>query len=314
MRALLPILVLSLLRALTANAQQVAQRTQYVFDHFSINPAVAGSKDCIDVRLGFRKQWLGFPGAPTTGWASLHGTIRPKGKPFVRNRHGVGMWVEADESGAIGYTQFNLAYAYHIQMAKDYYMSLGVFAGVNQFKLDLGEVRAIDPTDPALANDGNVMVYPQITPGIWMYSKQGWAGLSIHQALGNRIKDVGVESKLTRHFMVSAGRRVRLNKSLAFVPSTLVKFSPKSPVAIDVNVMLEYRRRMGLGVSYRNQDAVAFMLKLPFLKFFTLGYSYDITTSRIRMDSSNTHEVILAIYPCGADDPAKNIVRCPVFE
>ena len=63
-------------------AQQIEQYTQYVFNHFSVNPAVAGSKDCIDVRLGFRKQWVGFPGAPTTGWATVQGTIRPKGKPF----------------------------------------------------------------------------------------------------------------------------------------------------------------------------------------------------------------------------------------
>jgi hypothetical protein len=85
-------------------------------------------------------------------------------------------------------------------------------------------------------------------------------------------------------------------------------------MALDVNMMLEYRRRVGLGVSYRNQDAVAFMMKIPFLKYFTLGYSYDVNTSRLRVDNSNTHEVILAIYPCGANDPAKEIVRCPVFQ
>ena len=50
------------------------------------------------------------------------------------------------------------------------------------------------------------------------------------------------------------------------------------------------------------------------MKFFTLGYSYDITTSSLRVASSNTHELILAIYPCAPNDPSKAIVRCPVFE
>ena len=297
-----------------SRAQQISQYTQYVFNQFSVNPAVAGSKDCLDVRLGFRKQWVGFPGSPTTGWASLHGAIRAKGKPFVKSRHGVGAFIESDEAGALGYTHLYLAYAYHVQMAKDYYMSMGLFAGIKQQKLDLGQVNAINPVDPALSKDGSVIVYPEVWPGIWIYSKNGWAGLSINQALGNKVKDMGVDTRLTRHFLASGGRRVRINRTLALVPSAMLKFSPRSPLAIDVNASIEYRRKLGLGISYRNQDAIAFMVKIPFLKFFTLGYSYDVTTSRLRTASSNTHELILAIYPCGNHDPAKEIVRCPVFE
>jgi hypothetical protein len=56
------------------------------------------------------------------------------------------------------------------------------------------------------------------------------------------------------------------------------------------------------------------MLKVPFLSYFSFGYSYDVTTSKLRVASSNTHEFILAIYPCKAEDPNKTIVRCPVFE
>ena len=123
-----------------ARAQQIAQYTQYVFNQFSVNPAVAGSKDCLDVRLGFRKQWLGFPGSPSTGWASLHGAIRNKKKPFVKSRHGIGGFVESDKAGAYGYSHLYLAYAYHIQMSQDYMISMGFFAGLKQFKLDPGEL------------------------------------------------------------------------------------------------------------------------------------------------------------------------------
>lgn len=294
--------------------QQTAQYTQYVFNMFSLNPAVAGSKDCLDVRLGFRNQWVGFPGAPTTGWASLHGSIRKKGKPYRANRHGFGMVVEADNTGALGYTSFNLAYAYHIQMAKDYFMSLGLFAGVQQEKLDIGSVNVLNNNDPVLDGRSSVLLYPNISPGIQIYSKTFWLGLTIHQALGNKFKDLGVDSRLNRQFFLTGGKRFRMSKYMSVVPSTLMKIAPGAPLALDVNVMLEYRRKVGLGVSYRNQDAVAFMIKVPFLKFFTLGYSYDVTTSRLRVASSNTHEIILGIYPCAAEDPNKAIVRCPIFE
>jgi type IX secretion system PorP/SprF family membrane protein len=306
--------LLLLLLALNAKGQQVPQYTQYVFNHFSINPAVAGSKDCLDVRLGYRKQWVGFENAPTTSWASLHGVIKQKGKPYQKNRHGIGAFVEADDTGPIGYTQFLLAYAYHIQMAKDTYFAMGFFGGVKQFKLDVADLTLDNYTDPVLDSRGSGMVLPVISPGVWMYSKSGWAGLSLHQSLGNPIPDVGTDSRLTRHFLLSGGYRYKFSKSFALVPSTLFKISPASPVAVDVNALVEWKRKLGFGIGYRNVDAVAFMLKVPFLSYFSFGYSYDVTTSKLRVASSNTHEFILAIYPCKAEDPNKTIVRCPVFE
>jgi type IX secretion system PorP/SprF family membrane protein len=161
---------------------------------------------------------------------------------------------------------------------------------------------------------GSALVYPNVSPGIQLYSKTAWLGLTLSQALGNKFKDLGVNSRFNRQFFLTGGKRFRMSKYMSVVPSTLLKFAPGAPLALDVNVMLEYRRKLGIGVSYRNQDAVAFMIKVPFLKFFTLGYSYDVTTSRLRVASSNTHEIILGIYPCAPEDPNKAIVRCPIFE
>ncbi len=301
--------------AMAGNAQQLAQYTQYVFNHFSVNPAVAGSKDCLDIRLGYRKQWSGFPGAPTTAWASVHGAIRAKGKPYVANRHGIGVWAEADDAGPYGYTLFYLAYAYHIQMAQDYYMSLGTFLGVKQMKFDASEVTLADFDDPAVTGSQSTMVLPEITPGIWLYSKQGWGGLTLSQVLNNKVGKFGLgETTLTRHFQLSAGRKFKVGKKTGLTPSTLLKLSPRSPLALDLNLMLDFQKKFGIGVSYRNVDAFAAMFRVSFLKFFQLGYSYDITTSKIRVASNNTHEIILAITPCPPNDPRRSIVRCPVWE
>lgn len=304
-----------------SRAQQLSQYTQYVFNHFSVNPAVAGSKDCLDIKLGFRKQWVGFEGAPTTAWASVHGAIRAKDKPFQPNHHGIGVWVEADDTGPLGYTLFYLAYAYHIQMSSDYFMSLGTFAGLKQMKMDAGEVTLNQFNDPAIDGSKSVFVYPEITPGIWLYNKVGWCGLAMHQVLGNKIKDFAPDaddsddpSRLTRHFLFSAGYRYKIGKKTTITPSTLMKFSPASPMALDLNLMLDWKRAVGIGASYRNTDAMALMMKVAFLKFFTLGYSYDITTSKIKVASSNTHEIILGINPCPPNDPRRDIVRCPVWE
>lgn len=308
------LVLIPLLACASAFAQQTAQYTQYVMNMFAINPAVAGSKDCIDVRLGYRQQWVGFDGAPTTGWATVNSVIGSKKGGFHANRHGIGAFVESDNTGPLGYTTVQFAYAYHIQMKKDVYMSLGMFAGVRQEKFSLGDANVTDNNDPALTGSSSVFVYPDLTPGIWMYGKSTWGGLSIQQFLGNKVKDIGLDTRLQRQFIFSVGHRYRMNKNFSVVPSGLFKLSPGAPLAMDLNVMMEYRRKLGLGLTYRNQDAVAFMLKVPFLKYFALGYSYDVTTSRLRVGGANTHEIMLSIYPCQALDPDKAIVRCPIFE
>ena len=312
MRALSLVVVLMIGGA--AHAQQLAQYTQYVFNHFSVNPAVAGSKDCLDVRLGFRKQWNGFDGAPTNGWASLHGTIRSKGGGINRNKHGIGLFVESDNAGNWGYTRFLLAYAYHIQMSKDYFLSLGAFGGAQQMKFDTGEASLVQFDDPALDGKAAAVVFPEVTPGIWAYNKVAWAGLAMHQTLGNKIKGIGLDSRLARQFMLSGGYKYRIGKKTAFIPSLLAKFSKGAPVALDINAMVEWNRQFGIGVGYRNGDAVTFLMKVSFMKFFQLGYSYDVTTSKLRVASSNTHEVILGITPCGRQDMSRRMINCPAFD
>jgi type IX secretion system PorP/SprF family membrane protein len=298
----------------TAHGQQLAQYSQYVFNQFSINPAVAGSKDCLDLRLGYRQQWVGYPGAPTTGWISLHGVMRPKGKPFKANKHGFGAFIEADDAGNIGYTSFLLAYAYHMQMSRDFYLSMGFFAGVRQMKLAVGDITLSQYDDPVATSQASVLVYPEITPGIWCYGKNAWAGLSIHQLLANRWEDVGVDSRLSRHIMLSGGYRHKIGRKTAFIPSGLMKFAAGAPLAMDINAMVEWNRTYGLGVGYRNGDAAVAMVKIGFLQYFQLGYSYDITTSKLRAASSNTHEVILAITPCRKADMGKRMISCPAFD
>ena len=55
-------------------------------------------------------------------------------------------------------------------------------------------------------------------------------------------------------------------------------------------------------------------MKVAFLEYFQLGYSYDITTSDLRVASSNTHEIILAITPCRKASAGKRMISCPAFD
>ncbi|MBK7556440.1 MAG: PorP/SprF family type IX secretion system membrane protein [Flavobacteriales bacterium] len=296
----------------TTQAQQISQYTQYVFNHYSVQPAVAGSKDCFDGRLGFRRQWGGIQGMPVTAWATIHGALRSK-KPFVKNKHGFGVNIEADDTGPIGYTHFYLGWAYHAN-GPGLHAEHGPVRRVEAVQTGSGRGDLGQPERSAVTGNKSVMVWPEIAPGIWAYGKNFWLGASMFGTFNNPIRGVGTDSRYTRHYLLSAGYRYRIGKKTAFIPSTLWKIGPGSPMAMDINVQMEWVKKVAVGVSYRNVDAFAVMGRINFMKYFSLGYSYDITTSLLRQGSSNTHEIILVSLPVRPMRAARSPVACPVWE
>ncbi len=63
MKKLYPVIFL-LFISVCANAQQLPQFTQYMYNTISINPAYAGNRDAISVVGLHRSQWAGLEGAP----------------------------------------------------------------------------------------------------------------------------------------------------------------------------------------------------------------------------------------------------------
>ena len=87
------IILLIFLFALSANAQQDPQYTQYMYNMNVINPAYAGSVEGVGVGMLYRNQWEGLEGAPTTGTINIHSAI---GKNV-----GLGISVISDDIGPV---------------------------------------------------------------------------------------------------------------------------------------------------------------------------------------------------------------------
>lgn len=294
--------------------QQVPQYTHFLFNHFGINPAVAGTKECIDMRIGYRTQWVGFEGAPKTSFANLHARL-PKGKRggSIYRYHGVGINVYSDGIGPASKTHISLAYALNLRAGRKYRMAFGVFAGVDQYRFNAAKVTLVDPNDAAISGSSASWIIPDVTPGFLLYSETSntYFSFTLDQLLKNKLKPFP-DTRFTHHYILMAGKKwVSKSSDLAFTPSIAFKFSPWATPAIDVNILFDYSAGVQFGLTWRNTDAIAAMVKVNFMRYFSLGYAFDFTTSKIRLASSNTHEIILGISACPrrSNDPS----ICPVF-
>jgi type IX secretion system PorP/SprF family membrane protein len=293
--------------------QQTTQYTQYVYNYFAFNPAVAGSQDCFNFKLGYRSQWAGFDGNPQTGFASFQTRLKFKKTRVNRTYHGVGAHIENDVIGYMSSTTINLAYAYHFPMGRNIRASVGIYAGFQQLKVDASRIITLNYNDPAIQNGGAALFIPYVTPGIFLNHDNWFAGLAIRQVYRNKwSKVIGVDARNRFHYSLVGGKRYKIGKGFNVVPSAMLKYVGFSAPALDINVTFEINRSLELGATWRNQDAVAAMLKFKFARFFSLGYAFDFTTSKLRTVSSNTHELIIGISACPHD--ANNTYICPVFD
>ncbi|MFD3002321.1 type IX secretion system membrane protein PorP/SprF [Pontibacter toksunensis] len=312
-------------------AQQRPQHTQYFQNNFLLNPAVAGIENYTDVRSGFRSQWVGMEGAPTTFYTSVHtalnkndrnsprfGTGRPSSSTssanknnrfYVRPHHGIGAVAQMDNSGLLSTFSFNLNYAYHIPLTKSLNLSGGVAAGILKQWISRKNVDVLIQDDPFLTVERGNRNKLDLGLGIWLYSRDFYVGVSGMQ-LVKSLGDVGSDGKplaeLQPHYYATAGLRLRVGEQVTFTPSVMAKLAAGGLPAVDINAKATYNERFWAGASYRHNDAVAAMLGIYVNHFIDVSYSHDFTTSDLNRVSANSHEVVVGIK---LNNPQKII--CP---
>lgn len=274
-----------------ANGQQLPQLTQYQFNDYVFNPAIAGSRQFFELRSGHRYQWVGIQDAPRT--FTFSGTT-PLGQKM-----GVGGYLFTDIVGPTRRTGFQLSYAYHLRLTEDIKLSLAVSAGLLQFLIDGSKINFHDPGDPVLDDQLRGDLLPDAKFGFYLYGERFWFGATAPQLLQNKVYflDESREtlSRMEDHYYAMGGYRLPLGEDWKLEPSFLVKYTSPVPAKIDLNATIRYKDTFWLGAGYRTNDAYCAMVGYWLKKTFQFGYSYDIITSNLRNYSTGTHEVMLAI-------------------
>lgn len=298
-------------------SQQTPQYTNYILNYHALNPAASGTYGCADFKVGYRTQWVGFEGAPKTQFAQGNYFIKRKRKLWKRSRQAFGLLFENDRTAnaPIGQLRFQVSYAYHVPIHNNGFFSAGLFAGINQYVFQNSNLQPKTLDDPLLTGSGAKLLYPDLNPGIMYYNEKGFIGLSVKNAYGNKLSGVvGQNSKLARHFYLTAGYTIGGEKALfRYTPSINIKMVTMNLPSVDANFMVTFDNKIDFGGAYRLVDGVSGFVNYR-LKKWSIAYSYDFNLSKIRYASSNSHEIILSYRICPKDqsDYTKD-ESCPAY-
>jgi type IX secretion system PorP/SprF family membrane protein len=307
----------------TAMAQQLPQYTQYVFNNFLFNPAVAGIENYTDAKFGSRVQWSGLNGAPVTSFLSVNapigtdftlgdanafpggGEMNPSSRLYTQNyqasapHHGIGFTLVTDKAGPITQTNVAANYAYHIGLAPRLNLSVGVAAGLNHVSLNVSDITLANPFDPAITNGINSQWKPDIGVGAWLYSSDYYLGVSVKQLLTQTLFTPSANavdvSKTVPHLFITAGTKLYASDDVTLMPSILIKEIQPVPLTYDINLKASFRDKFWIGGSYRHNDSFSGLVGFNLSSFINVGYSYDVTTSALNTVSHGTHEIVIGL-------------------
>ena len=284
------VVVLCMTIAFSAEAQQEPMYSQYMFNMLNINPAYAGSRGVGSATALYRNQWVGIQGAPQTSSLSYDMALKEK-------KIGLGFQLYDDRLGIERTTGLNVSYAFRIQLTESGTLSLGLQAGLLNYRANYAEVRTFQPNDPSF-NQNISGLLPAAAAGIYYNSDKFYIGLSTPALLQTKLShdntaDVASVTGRDLHLYLASGFVMNLSQDLALKPSVLVKAVSGAPVEFDLNANLWIQNILSIGASYRTGDAMVGMVELQLSNQLRMGYAYDKTFSDLGTLNTGSHELML---------------------
>ena len=283
--------------ALTASAQFDPQIGHYTFLPTAYNPAAAGEGDLMKVAGVHRMQYVDISNAPMSTWFSFS-------SPFVigKTSHGAGIRFLNDRYGLFTNQALYVQYAYRQKLGKGY-LSAGIdlgFANVG-FKGDSVNLSKMgddyhESNDEKIPQGSKSGMKFDMGLGLYYCTPVWWVGASYSHLLRPRIEwDEHSDVTLVGTMYVSGGYRFRLKNHREWVltPSAMVM---SDFVSWDVNLtlMCDFKDRYRWGLGYRIAGSVNILLGVDVISGLQLGYSCELPTNKLLLESYGSHEIYLA--------------------
>ncbi len=310
MRKAVYILLLILISDLSFG-QQLPLYSQYLYNKFLINPAVAGSDGYTSVNLTAREQWVGYSGAPRTFSFSMQTRMIKKGfsikqtsanrqvfRPKTDGRVGFGGYVFSDKNGLVQRTGFQFSYAYHMWLENNTQLSMGLAVTGYHYKINEKEINFEDPNEPWLNNDLRRGIFvPDATFGMYLLNAKYSFGFSADQLFqaSAKIGDNAYKNfKMDRQYYFFGSYDLSPGSKVVIQPSFVAMMSGQLKPQADIGVTYIYDEDFWAGLAYRTSGAVIANIGIKYQNIY-IGYAFDFTLQEIQRITYGTHEITFAL-------------------
>jgi len=269
--------------------QQMPHYTQYMFNDFVINPAIAGIHDYYQIRTNHRFQWVGLVDPPVTNSIAFYG-------PHAKMDMGYGGYVYNDVTGPTSRTGVTGSYAYNIGITRDIRLSMGISASIMQFRIDGTQLNPKDVSDERILQVVSTTYLPDAGIGAYLYGEEFYVGLSLAQLLNNNIKIFDNKNGLNRlktHINLTGAYRWEMDPDWILEPSVMIKGTAPKELSFDITAKTEWKKTVWAAVSYRLHESIGILMGYSFEEMLFFGYAYDIGISDLRKYNTGTHEIMI---------------------
>ena len=310
--------------------------TQFYSNPVYLNPAFSGSNKCPRIVSNYRDQWPGISGNFVTTAITYD-----QGTNFFNG--GFGITILSDQiSRTMKSNELSFSYAYHQNITRELTANFGFQGSYIQKSVDVNNLTFSDmihsrrgfvfsTNDIVSADPQNIFDF---SSGVVVYSKKSYLGFSCHHLAEPRITFLrkisldDTQNKLSRRYTFHGGTEIKFNKSPTLNEEKIIQTLSPSFIYLrqgnfqQLNLGLYYKRGIYIiGGWFRfhpnfNQfSSDSFIVTAGIQRsLIRVGYSYDVTTSKLSIFSGGSHEISLAVrLYCKPKKETIRVMTCPTF-
>lgn len=281
-------------------AQQEPQYTQFMFNKLAFNAAYAGSANGVCATALYRNQWVGLDGAPVTQTLSFH-------TPIENTRIGIGLNVVHDKIGPTDSWNVGLNYAYRMPLETGIF-SLGISGNLYRYQTRLENETLINSGDNLIQATKDSGFFPNIGLGAYYENDKYYVGLSVPYLAQSDISllpanftNGDVTSRRDIHAYIMGGVLFNVSDDLDIKPAALVKYAKNSPLDLDLNFSLIFRKKILAGLTYRLGagaddgigESIDLIVQCMLAQGINVGVAFDFTLSELANYNSGTFEIMM---------------------
>ena len=294
--------------------------TQFFANPLYLNPAFAGSSRCPRLVLNYRNQWPALTGSFITSAASYDQYVDAISG-------GVGVQVFQDDAGrgTLKNTSVSAMYSYQQAINREFSMAIGIQGTYFRKSLDWNKLTFGDMIDDKLGFIYGTQEEPRggqvsnfdVSTGFLIFNDVIYFGGAVHHVNEPRESLVFGKARLPMKFTGHFGGtfpidgKSKTNSEVSISPNILYQ---RQADFEQINVGLYVNKGpIVAGVWYRNKDSFIALLGLQ-TEVLRIGYSYDLTVSRLTTQTAGSHEVSCAIqFDCKVKRKIFKPINCPSF-